>query len=41
LLQPLADGAKLIFKELLIPTRANATIFLVAPVMVLILSMIS
>jgi len=41
LLQPLADGAKLVFKELLIPTRANATIFLVAPVMVLILSMIS
>ncbi len=41
LLQPLADGAKLIFKELLIPTRANATIFLIAPIMVLILSMIS
>ena len=41
LLQPLADGAKLIFKELLIPTRANVTIFLVAPIMVLILSIIS
>ena len=41
LLQPLADGAKLMFKELLIPTRANAIIFLVAPIMVLILSMIS
>jgi NADH-quinone oxidoreductase subunit H len=41
LLQPLADGAKLIFKELLIPTRANATIFLVAPIMVLVLSIIS
>jgi NADH-quinone oxidoreductase subunit H len=41
LLQPLADGAKLMFKELLIPTRANATIFLVAPVMVLVLSIIS
>jgi NADH-quinone oxidoreductase subunit H len=41
LLQPLADGAKLTFKELLIPTRANATIFLIAPIMVLILSMIS
>jgi NADH-quinone oxidoreductase subunit H len=41
LLQPLADGAKLMFKELLIPTRSNATIFLVAPVMVLILSIIS
>jgi NADH-quinone oxidoreductase subunit H len=41
LLQPLADGAKLMFKELLIPTRANAIIFLVAPVMVLVLSIIS
>ena len=41
LLQPLADGAKLMFKELLIPTRANAIIFLTAPIMVLILSIIS
>jgi NADH-quinone oxidoreductase subunit H len=41
LLQPLADGAKLIFKELLIPTRANNNIFLIAPVFVLILSLIS
>jgi NADH-quinone oxidoreductase subunit H len=41
LLQPLADGAKLIFKELLIPTRANSTIFLIAPIMVLILSIVS
>ena len=37
----MADGAKLTFKEVLIPTRANATIFLIAPIMVLILSMIS
>ena len=41
LLQPLADGAKLIFKELLVPTRSNAVIFLIAPIMVLVLSMIS
>ena len=41
LLQPLADGAKLMFKELLIPTRANAVIFLAAPIMVLTLSMVS
>jgi NADH-quinone oxidoreductase subunit H len=41
LLQPLADGAKLIFKELLIPTRANSTIFLIAPIMVLVLSIVS
>jgi NADH-quinone oxidoreductase subunit H len=41
LLQPLADGAKLMFKELLIPTRASSTIFLIAPIMVLILSIVS
>ena len=41
LLQPLADGAKLIFKELLIPTRSNAIIFLIAPIMILILSILS
>lgn len=40
LLQPLADGAKLLFKELLIPTRANTIIFLIAPLMVLILSIV-
>lgn len=40
LLQPLADGAKLLFKELLIPTRANSIIFLLAPLMVLILSIV-
>ena len=41
LLQPLADGAKLLFKELLIPTRSSVVIFLTAPIMVLILSIIS
>ena len=41
LLQPLADGAKLLVKELLVPTRANKTIFLLAPLMVLILSIVS
>ena len=41
LLQPLADGAKLVFKELLIPTRASSTIFLIAPIMVLVLSIVS
>ena len=40
-LQPLADGAKLVFKELLIPTRASSTIFLIAPIMVLVLSIVS
>ena len=41
LLQPLADGAKLLLKELLVPTRANPIIFLVAPIMVLTLSIVS
>lgn len=41
LLQPLADGAKLVFKELLIPTRSDSYIFLMAPIMILILSMIN
>ena len=40
LLQPLADGVKLLVKELLIPTHANNIIFLIAPLMVLILSLI-
>ena len=41
LFQPVADGAKLVFKELLIPTRANVIIFLASPIMVLILSIVS
>jgi len=41
LLQPLADGLKLLSKELLIPTAANTRIFLFAPVLILILSLIS
>ena len=41
LLQPLADGAKLMFKELLIPTRADTYIFLVAPILILILSVLN
>jgi NADH-quinone oxidoreductase subunit H len=32
ILQPIADGIKLIFKEELIPTRANKLIFVLAPV---------
>lgn len=41
LLQPVADGAKLVFKELLIPTRSDSYIFLVAPIMILVLSMLN
>ena len=41
LLQPLADGLKLLSKELLIPTSASTKIFLFAPVLILVLSLIS
>jgi NADH-quinone oxidoreductase subunit H len=41
LLQPLADGLKLLLKEVLIPTRATAFIFILAPIMILTLSLIS
>jgi NADH-quinone oxidoreductase subunit H len=41
LLQPIADGAKLVFKELLIPTRSDSYIFLIAPILILVLSMIN
>jgi NADH-quinone oxidoreductase subunit H len=33
LLQPLADGIKLLFKEIVIPTAANKTLFLLGPVL--------
>lgn len=38
LLQPLADGLKLIVKELVIPSHANSRIFIVAPLFALALS---
>lgn len=41
LLQPLADGLKLFAKEILIPNSSNEFIFLIAPVMALILSIIN
>ena len=41
LLQPLADGFKLLCKELLIPTHANSRIFILAPVLILALSLLS
>ena len=31
LLQPLADGVKLVFKETIIPTTANRVVFMIAP----------
>ncbi|HEV2523693.1 MAG TPA: NADH-quinone oxidoreductase subunit NuoH [Gammaproteobacteria bacterium] len=33
LLQPIADGVKLLFKEIILPTRSNHYLFMVAPVL--------
>jgi NADH-quinone oxidoreductase subunit H len=41
LLQPLADGLKLVLKETIIPTNANKFLFVAAPVMALIPSFIA
>lgn len=40
LLQPLADGLKLFIKELLVPSRANILVFLLAPILIFILSLL-
>jgi len=39
LLQPLADGLKLVVKEMVIPRRANIILFLFAPMLTLILAL--
>lgn len=41
LLQPFADGAKLFFKETVIPSGANKILFLVAPMITFLLSLIA
>ncbi len=41
LLQPLADGLKLLAKELLVPTSTNSRMFLFAPLLILILSLLA
>jgi len=41
LLQPLADGLKLFAKETLLPTAANTGIFILAPLLFFILSLMS
>jgi NADH-quinone oxidoreductase subunit H len=41
LLQPLADGAKLFFKETIIPTDANKVVFFIAPALTFILALVS
>ncbi len=40
LLQPLADGMKLMFKEVIIPSQANKILFLMAPIITFVLAMI-
>lgn len=41
LLQPIADGLKLLTKVIILPTASSTKIFLLAPVIILILSLIS
>jgi len=40
LLQPLADGLKLLFKETIIPRNANKILFIFSPIIVLFLSLL-
>ncbi len=41
LLQPIADGLKLLFKETIIPSGANRVVFLVAPMLTFALSLVA
>ncbi len=41
LLQPIADGLKLFFKETIIPTGANKVVFFIAPALTFILALVS
>ena len=40
-LQPFADGLKLLIKETIIPSKANKIIFLLAPILALLLSFVN
>src|SRR3990167_1873971 len=40
LLQPLADGLKLMLKEVIIPAQANKILFLMAPLITFVLALI-
>ena len=41
LLQPIADGLKLLSKETIIPSQANAPVFLIAPMLTFMLSLVA
>ncbi|MBT3553049.1 MAG: NADH-quinone oxidoreductase subunit NuoH [Rhodospirillaceae bacterium] len=41
LLQPIADGMKLFFKETIIPTGANRGVFILAPMMTFVLALVA
>jgi NADH-quinone oxidoreductase subunit H len=41
LLQPLADGLKLVAKEMVIPSHSNSRIFVIAPLVILTLGLVS
>ncbi|MGB4191793.1 MAG: NADH-quinone oxidoreductase subunit NuoH [Rickettsiales bacterium] len=41
LLQPIADAVKLMFKEIIIPDRANKILFIMAPMITFILSLVA
>jgi NADH:ubiquinone oxidoreductase subunit H len=41
LLQPLADGLKLFAKETILPTHANLILFIIAPILSLVLALIT
>ncbi|MEK6734063.1 MAG: NADH-quinone oxidoreductase subunit NuoH [Pseudomonadota bacterium] len=41
LLQPIADGIKLMFKEIILPSKANKILFILAPMITFVLSLVA
>ena len=41
LLQPIADGLKLFFKETIIPSSANKAVFVIAPMLTFVLALVA